>query len=185
MSEEPVEPEALEEIPESGPPRILSTPNAPHPQAHITSVSEERGVATFRWLDTDGNAVDGGGSVAYFPPVAPVVDEDGSESFPAVTDDELILSIEMPPSGDLATPEQIKDEAHRRILAIVPMWKQNNFTAVALDIKTKDSPTAEDQAKLAAIQSIWDRVVAIRAYSDTLEANPPPVAELAIQNWPA
>lgn len=88
------------------------------------------------------------------------------------------------PRPVLATPEQIKTEAHRRILEIVPMWKQNNLTAVALDIKTKDSPTAEDTAKLAAIQAIWDRVVAIRAYSDTLEANPPPIGQLASQNWP-
>lgn len=84
----------------------------------------------------------------------------------------------------LATPDQIKAEAHRRILAIVPMWKQNNLTAVALDIKTKAEPSAQDLARLAAIQSIWDRVVAIRTHSDTLEANPPPVAQLSAANWP-
>jgi len=88
------------------------------------------------------------------------------------------------PPPILATAEQIKAEAHRRILTIVPMWKQNNLTAVALDIKTNDNPTAEETATLAAIQSIWDRVKAIRAYSDTLEANPPPIDQLASQSWP-
>ena len=55
---------------------------------------------------------------------------------------------------------------------------------LSFDLLRHDTPTAEDTATLAAIQSVWDRVKAIRAYSDTLEANPPAINQLAAQAWP-
>lgn len=189
MNEEPEAVEPVEEVIEAIPPRILATPNAAHPKVEIISVSPARGVAKFRWLTADETPVDGGNSLARFTAVEPVeeTDEETGEvttSYPEPGDGALVTAIETPPAGDLATPAQIKAEAHRRILAIVPMWKQNNLTAVALDIKTKDAPTAEDTATLAAIQGIWNRVKAIRAYSNILESNPPPINELASKDWP-
>ena len=78
-----------------------------------------------------------------------------------------------PPTADM-----VKQEASRRILAICPDWKQRNLTARAaeLAIKGVDNWTAEEQAEHAAGQAIWDKVKAVRARSNELEAmNPIPV----------
>lgn len=86
---------------------------------------------------------------------------------------------------DLRTPEpdpprdvmirMVKREAQRRILAIVPAWKQRNLLAQATILAKKGEAnwTAQEQAAWAAGEAIWTQVAAIRAASDVIEALDP------------
>lgn len=89
----------------------------------------------------------------------------------------------------LASSAEIKAEAQRRILAIAPSWKQANLIASVLEL-TRDNGSPPDiwetgkQEANQAAQVIWDKIKAIRSFSDTLEANPPLLSELSNQSWP-
>ena len=89
----------------------------------------------------------------------------------------------------LATPIQIKNEAQRRILEIAPAWKQSNMIARVLEIVRDHGSSVgtwpeELQVENATYQAIWERIKAIRAFSDQLEADLPLAGELVGQNWP-
>ena len=77
-----------------------------------------------------------------------------------------------PPVSD----DQIRAEAARRILEIAPEWRQRNLTARAAELALKIGDglalTTEEQAERAAGQLIWDKIKAIRAASNVLEAMP-------------
>lgn len=67
-----------------------------------------------------------------------------------------------------------KAEARRRILAIIPEWKQANATARAVEIvydQLLGQASESDLAELAAIQGVHDRVKAIRVASDLIEGD--------------
>ena len=66
----------------------------------------------------------------------------------------------------------IKEEAGRRIVSLLPEWKQRNLTARAAELlyKAKSSWTAAEKAEWTAGQELWDQVKAIRAASDAAEA---------------
>lgn len=81
----------------------------------------------------------------------------------------------------------IKAEANRRILAIVPEWKQRNLTAQAAQLaeRGRENWTAEELAAWNAGLAIWAQVAAVRAASDAIEAMaeiPQDVADPAL--WP-
>ena len=84
----------------------------------------------------------------------------------------------------VATAEQIKAEAQRRILLLAPTWRQSNMIAHTVEL-VRDNGTnvaawpAPAQAANAAYQAIWDQIKAIRAVSNALELTPPAVADLA------
>jgi hypothetical protein len=68
---------------------------------------------------------------------------------------------------------ETKAEAYRRIIAIVPEWKQRNLTAQAtllLKIGTANW-TQEQQSAWDAGAAIWEQVATIRAKSDALESD--------------
>lgn len=69
MSDEPL-PEEIEPTP----PRLVATPDAPHPQVEILSVDAASGVATFQWLNGNGVPVSSGVSIARFTPAEDVTD---------------------------------------------------------------------------------------------------------------
>lgn len=73
------------------------------------------------------------------------------------------------------TAQQIKAEANRRILAIVPDWKQRNLTAQAAQLAEKGRAnwTADELAAWDAGLAIWAQVKAIRDASDVIEALSP------------
>lgn len=84
------------------------------------------------------------------------------------------------------TIEKIKSEAQRRILHILPEWKQRNLTARAaeLAIKGVQNWSLEEQTEIAAGQALWDQIKAIRAKSNALEAmNPIPVDYADDKYW--
>lgn len=76
---------------------------------------------------------------------------------------------------------KINGEASDRILAICPLWKQTNYLARALELKTAGRAlTDSENGELAAIEAAWVRVQAIRAYSNTLCAD----ATITHPHWP-
>lgn len=87
---------------------IISLTGTVHPQARIDSVSPESGTVVFAWLDADGNAVDSGGSVARFTPLAPLPAEEGSPvSYPEVSDEVLADAIANPPLVPAPVPSVV------------------------------------------------------------------------------
>lgn len=72
---------------------------------------------------------------------------------------------------------EIKVEARRRILEIVPEWKQSNLTARAAELAIKgiENWTEEEHNEYTRGQEIWNQVKRIRIASDAIEAmNPIP-----------
>lgn len=91
--------------------------------------------------------------------------------------------------SSLATPLEIKAEAQRRILAIAPAWRQSNMIARVLEMVRDNGANVsawpiELQQENAAYQAVWDRIKAIRAFSDELEAASPLLVEMAAGDWP-
>ena len=81
----------------------------------------------------------------------------------------------------------VKAEAMRRILAIVPRWKQRNLNAqaAALAEKGRASWTAEDLATWTSGTALWARVKAIREASDHIEIMDPMPADITDPDlWP-
>lgn len=69
----------------------------------------------------------------------------------------------------------VKTEAQRRILEILPEWKQRNLTARAAELAIKGVAnwTAEETLEYEEGQAIWNSIKAVRAASDALEAMTP------------
>lgn len=66
-----------------------------------------------------------------------------------------------------------KTEAQRRIILIVPEWKQRNLLARSselLERKLDNLITSEEEAELLDIKAIWGQITAIRSASDNIEA---------------
>ena len=85
-----------------------------------------------------------------------------------------------------ATSAMVKAEAKRRILHILPEWKQRNLTARAteLAIKGVQNWSLEEQTEVAAGQALWNQIKVIRAKSDALEAiDPIPVDYTDDKYW--
>lgn len=107
-------------------------------------------------------------------------DENGEKVFIDYTDEEFAVL-------NPATLEEVKIEAHRRIVAIVPEWKQRNLLAQAalLTDKGRENWTAEETADWDAALVIWAQVAAIRARSDEIEAmDPIPHDMIDDRHWP-
>lgn len=69
-----------------------------------------------------------------------------------------------------------KEEARRRILEVVPEWKQSNFNARMNELNKKvaiDSGTLTqaEQNEITAMEAVWGQAKAIRTKSDTLEVS--------------
>ena len=81
----------------------------------------------------------------------------------------------------LRVPE-IKEAAGVVIVERYPEWKQRNMIARMVELNAKATPSAEEEAEMAALQSVWDWVKAVRAESDRLEAD----SNLTVNdaNWP-
>jgi hypothetical protein len=94
--------------------------------------------------------------------------------------------IELPPLP--VTVDDVKREAERRILVIIPAWKQRNLTAQAaiLAAKGRDNWTPDELAAWEAGAALWAQVEAIRAASDVIEAmNPIPQDYREDKYWTA
>jgi hypothetical protein len=72
----------------------------------------------------------------------------------------------------------VKAEAGRRILVIMPEWKQRNFLALGQEMITDHGPDRTQwpqdmQTLYTAVRAEWEQIKAIRARSDQLEATIP------------
>ena len=79
------------------------------------------------------------------------------------------------PDPEPVPAQLVKDEAYRRIVAIVPEWKQRNLTAQAaiLADKGRANWTTDELAAWDAGEALWARVAAIRTASNDIEAMDP------------
>lgn len=81
---------------------------------------------------------------------------------------------------------KVKAEAKRRIISIVPEWKQRNMIAHRLELLLigKDAWTQEQRDENLALELIWETVKMIRVKSDALEAiNPIPEDFADDRHW--
>lgn len=62
---------------------------------------------------------------------------------------------------------RVKAEANRRILAILPEWKQRNYTARAVE-KLAAGEVGDDE--WSAMSAAWTAIKAVRVASDAIEA---------------
>lgn len=99
-----------------------------------------------------------------------------------ITDAEAAVLLTPPPPTAQEITAQVKAEAQRRILAILPQWKQANLTARGVELSTKmlmgGTLTQAEKDEMEAGFALWDKVKAIRAASDLIEQNP-------LLEWPA
>lgn len=103
---------------------------------------------------------------------------------PGWTYDGSTFAAPVAPAPDAAL---VKAEAYRRIVAIVPEWRQRNLTARAsiLAEKGRANWSAGELAEWDAGSAIWEDVAAIRAASDVIEALDPIPADFADDtHWP-
>ena len=110
------------------------------------------------------------------------------------------IEVELPPGPDhefdgqqwvyvapTIPPEMVKAEAHSRIVAFCPEWKQRNLTAQAaiLAEKGRDNWSTDEVAAWEAGEAIWAQIAAIRAASDVIEADTPISPDFATDTrWP-
>lgn len=69
---------------------------------------------------------------------------------------------------------QTKKEAYRRIVTILPEWKQRNYTAKSVELTEKKVDggilTQDELDELSTIKAKWVEIQQIRAASDNIEA---------------
>lgn len=86
----------------------------------------------------------------------------------------FVHTLEAAPSP---TIDDVKSEAHRRIIDLCPEWKQRNLTAQAVilakQVADGEALTVEQQAAWDAGQALWAQIAAIRAKSDAIETMSP------------
>ena len=101
-------------------------------------------------------------------------DESGGKVFTTYTPEDWAAM--NPP----ATVEEVKAEANRRILAIIPEWKQRNLLAQATRLNRKSVAdwTPEEVAQVEAGDAIWAQVELIRTRSNEIEAMDPSPSDI-------
>jgi len=69
--------------------------------------------------------------------------------------------------------DEVKRVARRKILKIIPEWKQANYNARASELIDKKASgqqlTQDEQIELDSIRSVWETVKNIRLASDSIE----------------
>jgi hypothetical protein len=155
-------------------------------------------VTGLRYVAADGSAI---ACTVEFEGIGPVpftaasgdAEDHGREIFARATAGEFgPVAAFSPP---IATADNVRGEARRRIIASVPEWKQINMGAregELLRIQLGKMPsgegaralTTEEQAEEQAIQHVWEWVKTVRAASNVMEPNPP-ADYRDDRHWPA
>lgn len=81
----------------------------------------------------------------------------------------LIETVEVPEAQEVKS-RRVKADAGKRIEAICPVWKQMNMIARRLELLIKGNPSKEEESEIAYMEGIWERIKAIRATSNEIEA---------------
>ena len=66
---------------------------------------------------------------------------------------------------------QIKEEANRRILAVAPLWKQQNALTDIYLLRQQETLGEEQQKRLQDAEDLLERIQVIRLRSDEIEAS--------------
>ena len=66
---------------------------------------------------------------------------------------------------------QIKQEANRRILAIAPLWKQQNALVDIYFLRQQEALDEDQRKRLQDAEKLLERIQAIRLRSDAIEAS--------------
>ena len=112
--------------------------------------------------DTTRRIIDG--KVSKGHPRAIGIDVDESRR----ADVQAVIDAHVPDFGHVATKiAETKAEAGRRILTILPDWKQRNYTARAIE-KVASGEVGDDEWN--EMQAVWRKVNAVRTASDVIEA---------------
>ena len=83
-------------------------------------------------------------------------------------DVQAVIDAHVPNFGHVAAKiAQTKAEAGKRINAILPEWKQRNYTARAVE-KVAAKEVGDDEWN--AMQTAWQQIKAVRVASDAIEA---------------
>jgi hypothetical protein len=77
----------------------------------------------------------------------------------------------------------VKWEAGRRILSVIPDWKQRNLLARSIELTRVANKSPTELAEQTAIDALWSYAKAVRAASDTFEADPA-LDPFDDANWP-
>jgi len=150
--------------------------------SRINGIAYPRNISKV-WTDAELAAV------GLFKPVPAVVPDGYEVTATNVALVDGVVSEVVTTALIVATRQQVKEEAARRILAIFPEWKQRNMNAQATAILQarvlNGSLTAEEQALSDSLNAAWAAVSAIRLASDTLEAmDPIPLDYADNKYWP-
>lgn len=81
---------------------------------------------------------------------------------------------------------QIKQAAGDHILAVLPQWKQSNYTARAVElaeIRESREMTAEESAQHQALHAAWAWVRSVRTASDVAEADVAAMDRAELDAW--
>lgn len=119
-----------------------------------------------------------GGYRAVFNDVELTVPEDAGNRHYLTIQEAISNGETITEEQQIITAQDVKSEAQRRILHILPEWKQRNLTARAaeLAIKGVQNWSLDEQAEVVAGQALWDQIKIVRTKSDELEAmNPIPI----------
>lgn len=122
----------------------------------------------------------------------------------------LVVEVERPPGGIAAPPQkigdqwvqqwtvpsdeelratiiaQIKQTAAEHILAVLPQWKQSNYTARAVElaeIRESREMTADESAQHQALHGAWAWVRSVRTASDLAEADVAAMSRAELDAW--
>lgn len=128
------------------------------------SFSDELEAASLprEFQDTTRRIIDGEVSKGHPRAIGIDVDESRRAGVQAVID------AHVPDFGHVATKiAETKAEANRRIIAILPEWKQRNYTARAVE-KVAAGEVGDDEWN--AMQTSWQQIKAVRVASDAIEA---------------
>ena len=79
--------------------------------------------------------------------------------------------------------DDVKLECYHRILAVVPVWQQQNKARRWTELKLKATRTADETTELAALDALFAWIDSMRAKSNELEATPERCFDDA--SWPA
>lgn len=96
--------------------------------------------------------------------------DDGNTPDPALDAAEL----------DAIRISDIKAEANRRIIEILPEYKQRNLLARMVELLDKETLTAEEQTEKDAAKAVWATIQGIRTTSNTAETDGTALADI---NW--
>tara|TARA_R100001594_G_scaffold97946_1_gene132299 strand:+ start:113 stop:727 length:615 start_codon:yes stop_codon:yes gene_type:complete len=100
---------------------------------------------------------------------AAVEDDPGYDASGELTDEQKAFEAEILSATKSRKIVDVKAEAQKRILAILPDWKQRNFAFLYKQVSDGTASDAQ-KAEMDAAVALWEKIDAVRSKSDEIEA---------------